>query len=145
MSEFGALVERHFVSHFDDKPMAIINLTQHLPVAGQVWERGCATFVLTDEHDRVKRLLTFDEAPTAEELLLRAKELACIAEESCCKAALIGGAPYLMGPLENALRKKGILPVYSFSRRKSVKKTFPDGSVEKRIMFRHVAYVSGAC
>jgi len=50
---------------------------------------------------------------------------------------MIGGAPYLMGILEECLRDKGIKPLYSFSVRKSVERTLEDGSVVKEAIFKH--------
>ena len=55
--------------------------------------------------------------------------------------AMIGGAPYLMAPLETALRVIGIEPVYAFSTRASVEQTMPDGSVRKVNDFRHAGFV----
>ena len=54
---------------------------------------------------------------------------------------MIGGAGYFMRPLEEALREKGIKPLYSFSERKSVEKTNPDGTVTKVNVFEHVGWV----
>lgn len=57
------------------------------------------------------------------------------------RRAMIGGAPYLMAPLEIALRDVGIRPLYAFSVRASVEKTRPDGSVEKINVFKHGGFV----
>jgi hypothetical protein len=54
---------------------------------------------------------------------------------------MIGGAPYLMAPLEVALRAHGITPLYAFSVRESVEQTQPDGSVRKIAVFRHGGFV----
>lgn len=54
---------------------------------------------------------------------------------------MIGGAPYLMAPLERMLKKSGYRPVYSFSERRSVEETLPDGSVKKTAVFAHVGWV----
>jgi hypothetical protein len=58
------------------------------------------------------------------------------------KFAMIGGAPYLMAPLESALRAHGITPVYAFSVRESVDQVQPDGSVRKVAVFRHAGFVN---
>lgn len=71
----------------------------------------------------------------------RAKKLANIAAEAGAEAAMIGGAGYFMRPLEEALKEKGIQPLYSFSERKSVEKTNPDGTVTKVNVFEHVGWV----
>ena len=45
-----------------------------------------------------------------------------------------------MAPLEEALRYRGILPLYAFSRRESREETDPDGSVRKVAVFRHLGF-----
>ena len=54
---------------------------------------------------------------------------------------MIGGAPFLMSPLESALLNNGIEPVYAFSTRESVEKKLPDGSVQKTNIFKHKGFV----
>ena len=54
---------------------------------------------------------------------------------------MIGGAPYLMSALENALMAVGIKPLYSFSERVSMEETIADGTVRKTNVFRHVGFV----
>jgi hypothetical protein len=54
---------------------------------------------------------------------------------------MIGGAPYLMGALEKALRECGFTPVYAFSKRESIDQPQPDGSVRKVAVFRHLGFV----
>ena len=88
----------------------------------------------------VARLLTFDEIPTVSEMLRRARELAGMARGF--DAAMIGGAPYFMSFMENALRTAvSVKPLYSFSRRESVETAQPDGSVKKTAVFRHCGWV----
>ena len=55
---------------------------------------------------------------------------------------MIGGAPYLMAPLENVLMKNNRVPVYAFSVRESVEQIQSDGSVVKNNIFRHKGFVS---
>jgi hypothetical protein len=55
---------------------------------------------------------------------------------------MIGGAPFLMGPLETALRARGFSPVYAFSVRESVERTTATGAVEKTATFRHAGFVT---
>jgi hypothetical protein len=57
---------------------------------------------------------------------------------------MIGGAPYLMAPLERSLRSVGVYPVYAFSVRESVEQTAPDGTVRKTNVFRHAGFVPAA-
>ena len=120
----------------------IINLTQHKPTKEQI-EAGVFD---ADEfwRERITKALTFDELPTADEIRRRAKELASIAYTHYADAAMIGGAPYLMAPLEEELRKLRITPLYAFSRRVSIEEQQRDGSVVKKQIFRHEGFVEGA-
>ena len=128
----------------------ILNLTQHTATQEQkaqlvVEPRMCK--------DKIRELLTFEEIPTREEIEARAKELARIATSEASMYAgdtdneiwitrvMIGGAPYLMGALEKALRECGFTPVYAFSKRESEEIPQPDGSVKKIQVFRHAGFV----
>ena len=44
--------------------------------------------------------------------------------------------------LEEALMKRGIVPLYAFSRREVVETPLPDGSVKKTQVFRHLGFVT---
>lgn len=118
----------------------IINLTQHAETAEQA-----AQGVFSPEDPAnvavIRTLLTFDTLPTKAEIEARAQTLAQIASEEGADAAMIGGAPYLMGALENALKARGIKPLYAFSIRESVEKTLPDGSIQKVNIFKHQGFV----
>lgn len=59
-------------------------------------------------------------------------------------SAMIGGAPYLMAPLERALRRVGVRPVYALSERASEEQVQPDGGTKKVAVFRHAGFVE-AC
>jgi len=128
----------------------ILNLTQHVSTDEQkaqlvVEPRMCKA--------KIQKLLTFEEIPTREEIEARAKELARIAASEASFYAgdtdnkiwitrvMIGGAPYLMGALEKALRECGFTPVYAFSKRESIDQPQPDGSVRKVAVFRHLGFV----
>ncbi len=119
--------------------MDILNLTQHNPTLDQR-EAGVREPANTDK-DAVKALLTFGEIPSREEIIRRANELAKIALDERATSAMIAGAPYLMGPLENSLRMLGIHPLFAFSVRESIERTEKDGSVTKTNVFRHVGFV----
>jgi hypothetical protein len=54
---------------------------------------------------------------------------------------MIGGAPYLMAPLERALRRKRITPLYAFSERRSTEEKGNDGEIIKRTVFKHIGFV----
>ena len=128
----------------------ILNLTQH-----NTTDEQAAQLVVAPRMTKVKiqKLLTFEEIPTREEIEARAKELARIATSEASMYAgdtdnriwitrvMIGGAPYLMGALERALRECGFTPVYAFSRRESEEIPQPDGSVKKIQVFRHAGFV----
>ena len=115
----------------------IVNLTQHPATEEQVFDGVFEP----QEKDNVKCLLTFDTIPNKGGLYMRAVQLALIASESGAKFAMIGGAPYLMSPLEEALKKEGVIPLYSFSERESIEETLPSGEVVKKSVFRHKGFI----
>lgn len=124
-----------------------INLTQHSATAEQA-EDGVFNVEGADK-ETLTSLLTFDVIPTSGEIAERAKKIALLAKkalqansaDSAEWCAMIGGAPYLMGALERALRQVGIRPYYAFSVRESAEMTLPDGSVRKVNSFRHVGWI----
>ena len=119
--------------------MKIVNLTQHLATPEQK-EAGVVDFE-KNTAEKVKQLLTFETIPTQTELVDRANQLVIFAEISGADAALIGGAPFFMSTLEKELKREGIKPLYAFSRRESVEKTLPDGSIQKTNIFKHIGFV----
>ena len=134
--------------------MVILNLTQHNPTPEQI-EAGVVN--LPDEMwARVRELLTFEEIPNANQMASNAREIASIAAEffesgasednMFMGAAMIGGAPYFMPFLVNALMAFRIIPLFSFTKRVSVEEQQPDGTVVKKTVFRHEGWVdiSGA-
>jgi len=140
--------------------MSIINLTQHPATPEQV---AAGVFDMPPSlRGDLSALLTFDAPPSAEEIHARAHDIAIMAAMLASGAdraeevdgtvadndtgafalqAMIGGAPYLMAPLETALRENGIEPVYAFSIRESVEQSQPDGTVRKVNIFRHAGFV----
>jgi hypothetical protein len=116
----------------------IINLTQH-PATPEQIAQGVVDLSI-EERARLFLLLTFNEIPSKADLLAVAREVVKYAKNNSY-AALIGGAPYLMGVLEAVLRENGITPVYAFSRRESAEEVQPDGSVKKVNVFRHIGFV----
>ena len=118
--------------------MRILNLTQHPATPEQV----AAGVVEPADKGQVQNLLTFDTLPTRNEICNRAWTLAQIAYQSGETAIMIGGAPYLMGPLESNLRSSMQLTVlYSFTQRVSEEQSLPDGTVKKTAVFKHVGWV----
>lgn len=127
--------------------MLIVNLTQH---GACVVQKKAGVFDLdSSRKDILREGLTFDHLPSAQDIRRRAEAIASLASTCSNEAgelashAMIGGAPYLMAPLESALRAKGIVPLYAFSVRESVEKVV-DGATVKTNVFRHAGFVSAA-
>ena len=121
----------------------ILNLTQHKATLTQV-ENG--VFDIKPElQELLKKLLTFTELPSSEKVRDRARAIAVMVENHYENTgignAMIGGAPFLMEPLAEALRNIGFTPIFAFSQRKSVEKQNPDGSVTKSMVFVHEGLV----
>jgi hypothetical protein len=135
----------------------ILNLTQHAATPDQV-EAGIVDLPSTEKAELVK-LLTFDTIPSHKEIFDRADQIADLAlkvlEQYFSNKyiglgadlsapndyAMIGGAPYLMGPLEKSLETHHINPLYAFSVRDSVDQIQPDGSTKKVAVFRHGGFI----
>ena len=115
----------------------ILNLTQHSTTA----EQSAQGVFEPKNKATVQQLLTFETLPEKEEIRARAEALAKIAEDEGAPSAMVGGAPYLMGALEKALKKRGIQPLYAFSVRESVEETLPTGEVVKKNIFKHLGFV----
>jgi hypothetical protein len=128
----------------------ILNLTQHVATDEQK-----AQLVVEPRmtKEKIKKLLTFEEIPTKEEIEARATKLAEIAVSEASMYAgdtdnkiwitrvMLGGAPFFMGALEKAVREMGFQPIYAFSKRESEEIPQPDGSVRKVQVFRHTGFV----
>jgi hypothetical protein len=143
----------------------ILNLTQHTATTEQIAAGVTSGELSPEQIMEIRSLLTFETLPSSSEVAQRAQQIAKIAscaiwreksalpyaqewageplhtEANCFEYAMIGGAPYLMAPLESALRAHGITPMYAFSVRESVDQTQPDGSVRKVAVFRHAGFV----
>ena len=117
--------------------MNIVNLTQHVATLDQE-DQG--VYNLSAERKAVLQgLLTFDQLPNKVEVKQRAAAIAALC--SSTSHAMIGGAPYLMGALENALKKQGVTPLYAFTARVSVETVNLDGTVTKTNVFKHIGFV----
>lgn len=117
----------------------IMNLTQHAPSPEQV-----AAGVVANDADlqaKVSKLLTFVDLPSKAEVQAAADALAQLVVENGFDQAMIGGAPFLMGSLEEALKRSGVRALYAFSKRESVETVQADGSVVKTAQFRHLGFV----
>lgn len=125
----------------------IVNLTQHPATTEQL---ASGVFDLEPAaRETMCEWLTFSTLPNGQEIEERARLLAGVAAgdsrtvsaPSGVNYAMIGGAPFLMSALENALIERGITPVYAFSNRESVESVQADGSVRKVNVFRHAGFV----
>ena len=151
-----------------DKNKEIINLTQHNATPEQITAGVIDASGLRKA--AIATFLTFEKIPNKIVLNMRARALvdlalewirereiaACGSDSPChcldCEASfdaymmekrpevMIGGAPYFMRPLENALRFAGFSPLYSFSVRKSQEQE-KEGKVIKIVVFKHLGFV----
>ena len=112
----------------------IVNLTQHFASDEQRVE---GVFDLVD-NSVLKSLLTFNTPPTLLEMQHRAEAITALAEATGATIAMLGGAPYFMVWLENALNGAGIKTVYSFTERVSVENPVTG---EKTSVFKHTGWV----
>lgn len=126
----------------------IVNLTQHNPTAEQ-YVAGVVN-LLDFQRDEARAFLNFAEMPDdISEVITRAERLAEMVAQyfgvsinpEILPCAMIGGAPFMMAPLERALKERGIMPCYAFSVRESVEVTAPDGTVTKTSVFKHKGFV----
>lgn len=121
--------------------MIIINLTQHNLTQEQL--KG-AVEVGTDVRDEIVKLITFNGLPTAGKIKDNASRLAEICRDMHTSHAVIGGAPYFMGSLEQALRRVGVTPLYAFTERVAVEVTNPEtGEVTKTSKFNFAGWIEG--
>jgi len=118
----------------------ILNLTQH----NVTEEQKQVGVVEIENKEELKRLLTFNELPSLDEIKKRAKAIRDLVlddknfQENI--KFMIGGAPYFMRALEEELMKIGE-PVYAFSKRVVEEKKLDNGEVEKKVVFKHEGFV----
>ena len=144
----------------------ILNLTQHIASEDQRVE---FVVDLADEaRATLIEALTFSDLPTGSEISSRCdviynlvleeiqkldsrlsldekdSQRNYIIDEKAVKdmqfSFMIGGAPYLMGPLAEELANIGT-PIYAYSKRVSAETTKPDGSVVKTNVFKHLGFI----
>lgn len=128
----------------------VLNLTQHPATAEQV--AAGVVDLPAAERAHLVGLLTIDALPSSTELAARAHDIALLAhsnglggddaDDPVVTHAMIGGAPFLMGPLEAALVAQGIAPLYAFSRRVVREVVEADGTVRKVSEFRHEGFIA---
>lgn len=114
----------------------IINLTLHSATEDQLKE-GVENY---RDMEMLKRVLTFIDIPDRKYLQYVADRLTSIAKLGGYKKAMIGGAVYFMPVLEKALLEAGITVCYAFSKRVCEETQLPDGSVEKKYIFKHLGF-----
>lgn len=120
--------------------MKILNLTQHPTTREQ--EANGVVDLSPKKREQLVELLTFDEIPSNEELLLRAYRIVALAKKvNSFDGVMLGGATFFMPPLERAFRKSGIPVYYAFSKRESVETVLPNGETVKKSVFRHAGFV----
>lgn len=89
----------------------------------------------------IRRLITFTDLPSMQEMQDRAERLAAFAEKIGACHAMIGGAPYFQPVLEKALEKHKVEPVYAFSKREQTIVQNQDGTETITNTFRHLGMV----
>jgi len=119
----------------------IINLTTHSAIPGQ------DMFEPADK-GRIVDLLTFDDPPSMRGIISTiARGIASLASQDpqwqrgSERAAMLDGPPWLMAPLERALRAQGIEPLYSFTHAVRIASWLDDGSVVHHVRTEHVAWI----
>lgn len=122
--------------------MSILNLTQHPATPDQV--AAGVVDLPAERREFLVKLLTFEELPSRYEIEEVALHIAALCDTEWVTTAMIGGAPYLMSALEEALSTIYVKPVYAFSKRESVEELQPDGSVRKATVFKHLGFVTNA-
>ena len=120
--------------------MNILNLTQHVASEAQI-EAGVYN-PNSDFKAELTKLLTFKWGSTSKYGILSAAiEITQMANQQYHpEAVMIGGAPYLMGPLAKTLSEAGIRPLFAFSER--VSEEDPETGMKVSV-FKHLGFVDG--
>lgn len=119
----------------------IVNCTRHDATDAQ-YEAGVVEST-ENTHEKLVEIMTFEEPPDPGEVEERAERFADVVERTCkpeTRTAMIGGAPFFMGAVEDALVARDIEPVYAFTQR-DVEEVETDEGVEKRTVFKHQGFV----
>jgi len=115
--------------------MKILNLTQHPASEDQI---SVGVYDLEGEDlAKMKQLLTFKSLPSQQEIDKRAWGLARLTKK--VEYAMVGGAPYLMGPLQRVLKQNNTTALFAYSERVSVED--PSTGI-KTSVFKHLGFVS---
>lgn len=133
----------------------ILNLTQH--EATQEQKEAGVIDLPAEMRAELVDALTFTYCPDSTVVRARAERIAQLCSDywnhlnanylstrTTFFTAMIGGAPYLMAPLERALNAQRIPAVYAFSERVSTETEKADGSIVKTSYFRHAGWVAAS-
>lgn len=126
--------------------MIILNLTQHEATLDQ--QNSGVRNLKSENYEEIKKLLTFENIPTSDEMIKRAHNICnIILKEKGRKiidGVMIGGAPFFMSTLEKIIRRffKNLKILYAFSKREVEVIIDPfDKSVNKSSVFKHIGFV----
>jgi hypothetical protein len=124
----------------------IFNFTQHISTPEQK-AQGVEEFE-EEVRGRFIPLLNFEELPSRQAVQNRAVALVDVLTDKFENLSavhqirvMVGGASFLMEPLCQELRRYGFIPVFAFSKRRSVEEIQPDGSVKKTSVFVHAGFI----
>lgn len=107
--------------------MRILNCTIH-----EATEKQKQMGIVTPVHaEKIKQAILFQEPPTLERIDYAITVILEAMKENHCDTAMIGGAPFLQGYLEEALLNNGFQVAFAFTQRKSIEKVMENGEVEK--------------
>ena len=116
--------------------MTIYNLTQHNITA----EQESAGVVELNEicKSEVRAYLTFNSIPSKKQIQENARRLVAslLTYHPKTQKVLIGGAPFFMSALEQALKAKGLEAVYAFTQR-----TVEEKDGVKKSVFKHEGFI----
>jgi len=123
----------------------LLNLTQHDATKEQIKDG----LVDPNESEKsvIRKLLTFDDVPTAEQMIDKSMSLYYLAlhlieKYKTAPTVMLAGAPWFLPLVEHQLKKGGVKAVYSFSKRCVEEQISKDGkSVKKVSVFKHVQFI----
>lgn len=118
-------------------PKKILNLTSRSASPSQI----DAGVFEPHNKDIVRTLNKFDEPPTNDEMISRARKLAEICRDHDMEYAMIGGEGYFMSVLESVLAEDGIRALHSFSKLVEEETTDENGVVNNISKLIHSGWV----
>ena len=121
-----------------NKRFSILNLTQHEATPQQIKQHVIEPS--KEDKREIKNALSFNEIPSRDEISNRITRLSFIVEKYNPTSVMIGGASFLIFPLEKKLRQKWLV-FHAFSKRVSTERKNADGTITKMSTFKHVGFV----